>query len=192
MAGVEQGILVHFEDADTSFGQWRNVLIIVRRGRQRLDHVVRQQRAAQEYLRSSDSFALLYVYEPTAELPDRACRFATAKVLAELRPHVTRIGIVFEGDGLRFAMMRVVVRSLGAIFGHDSGRFIGARVEDAARWMTPILAPDGGSIDAAAALVEAVAALRARAPGGARAHTSRTPETVQREVEQARDPAKSR
>jgi hypothetical protein len=76
---------------------------------------------------------LLRVYEPGAELPDRACGQATATMFAQVRSDVACAAVVFEGDGLRFATMRVAVRALGAPFGPSFPRFICTNVDEAAQ-----------------------------------------------------------
>jgi hypothetical protein len=162
MAAVERDLVVYANDADGSFGRWQDVFVIVRRGRLTLESVELQRRTAEEHLQSANALGLLYVYEPTAELPDRASRLATAKVFEELRPRIVCVGVVFEGDGVKFTMMRVVVRSMGALFGQGSKRFICARVEEAAQWMAPLLPRvDGAPVDHAA-LAAAVSRLRGR------------------------------
>ncbi|MGO9838242.1 MAG: hypothetical protein ACLP1X_29020 [Polyangiaceae bacterium] len=163
MPAVEVDSIVYADDADNCIARWHNVLIIIRRRQQTLENVDRTRRAATEYLQSTGGkIGLLHVYEPAAELPDRACRQATAKIFEELRSEVACAAIVFEGDGLRFAMMRLTVRALGALFGASSPRFICTNVDDAARWMQPLLGSGGEPPFSPGTLVEAVARLRGR------------------------------
>jgi hypothetical protein len=161
MLAVDVGSVVYADDADNCIARWHNVLVIIRRGRQTLENIEHTRRAAREYLLGAGrKIGLLHVYEPAAELPDRACRHATAQIFAEVRSQVACAAIVFEGDGLRFAMMRVAVRALGALFGPSFPRFICTNVDDAAKWMQPILSSGGERTFAPSALGEAVARLR--------------------------------
>ena len=153
-------LTVYADDADNCIARWLNLLVIIRRRRQTIENIERTRDAATEYLRSGGKIGLLHVYEAGSELPDRACRQATAKIFEELRSDVACAAIVFEGDGLRFAMMRVAVRALGALFGPSFPRFICTNVDDAAQWMQPILSASGGSTFSPTALSEALARLR--------------------------------
>jgi hypothetical protein len=162
MTTVERDLVVHADDADGAVGCWRGVFIVVRRGRQSLESVELQRRAAEEQLRAPGSVGMLYVYEPTAELPDRACRLATARVFEELRPRIACVAVVFEGDGIKFAMLRVVVRSLGTLFGQSFRRYIGSSVAEAARWMATVMPGTGGPAVDPAELTAAVDRLRSR------------------------------
>jgi len=161
MPAVEVDSIVYADDTDNCIARWHNVLIIIRRRQQTLENVERTRRAAAEYLQGAapGKIGLLHVYEPSAELPDRECRQAIARIFEEFRSDVACAAIVFEGDGLRFAMMRLTVRALGALFGASSPRFICTNVDDAARWMQPFLSSTSESAFPGT-LVEAVARLR--------------------------------
>lgn len=161
MPGADSRPQVYADDADNCIARWLNVLIVIRRRQQTLESVERTGRAATEYLRGAGGkIGLLHVYEPAAELPDRECRQATARIFAEVRSEVACAAVVFEGDGLRFAMMRVAVRALGALFGPSFPRFICTSVDDAAQWMQPLLASGGKPTFSPLILAEAVARLR--------------------------------
>jgi len=161
MPAAEVDEIVYADDTDNCIARWHGVLIIIRRRKQTLENVERTRRAAAEYLEGGGrKIGLLHVYEPAAELPDRACRQAIARIFEELRSDVACAAIVFEGEGLRFAMMRLTVRALGALFGASSPRFICTSVGDAAKWMQPLLASGGEPAFSPGALVEAIARLR--------------------------------
>ena len=161
MLAVDVGSVVYADDAHNCVARWHNVLIIIRRQRQTLENIELTRRAAKDYPGGTQGkIGLLHVYQPAAELPDRACRQATAEIFAELRSRIGCAAIVFEGNGLRFAMMRVTVQALGALFGPSFPRFICTNVEDAATWMQPRLVDVIQPTYSAQALAEAVARLR--------------------------------
>jgi hypothetical protein len=152
---------VYADDADNCIARWLGVLIVVRRRKQTLESLARTRRAAADHLREAGGkFGLLHVYEPGAELPDRACRQATAQMFAELRSEIACAAIVFEGDGLRFTLMRVTVQAFGALFGPSFPRFICTSVADAAAWTQAVLASSREPTFSPSALVEAVAFVR--------------------------------
>jgi hypothetical protein len=144
LPAADSELVVYADDADNSIGRWRTALIIIRRGRQTIEHVERTRKAVTDYIGTSDRrLGLLHVYEPGAELPDRECRRLTANLVAQLGPHIACAATVFEGESLRFAMMRLAVRSLAALSGTTARRFIGADVADAAQWMGTAMASGG-------------------------------------------------
>jgi hypothetical protein len=162
MTTVERELVVHADDADGCVAHWGAVFVVVRRRRQTLESVELQRRAAEEQLRTPGTVGILYVYEPTAELPDRACRLATARIFEELRPRIACVAVVFEGEGIRYSMMRLVVRSLGTLFGQSFRRFIGSSVAEAAGWMATVLPSAGAQQVDPAELAAMVDRLRAR------------------------------
>jgi hypothetical protein len=156
--------LVYADDADNCIGRWRNVLVVIRRGKQTLEHVRRTRDAVAEYCASSSTpFALLHVYEPGAELPDRDCRRATADLMSEFGSRVACAAVVIEGEGLRGTTLRLVVRSMGALLQSSMRRFICARVDEGVAWLVSAL---GSDVDADA-LLDVVTGLRARRPPSA-------------------------
>jgi predicted protein tyrosine phosphatase len=161
MRAVDVGSVVYADDPDNCVARWHNVLVIVRRGRQSLDNIEQTRQAARECLGSTGGqIGLFHVYQPAAELPDRACRQATAQVFAEFQSRIACAATAFEGEGLRFTMMRVTVQALGALFGPSLPRFICTNVDDAAAWMQPRLVTLGGPTYSAHALAQAVGRLR--------------------------------
>jgi hypothetical protein len=164
MLGLDVDLVVYTDDADNCIARWHNVLVIIRRRRQTLENIEQTRRAASEYPGGEGKMGLLHVYQSAAELPDRACRQATAQVFAEFRSRIACAAIAFEGNGLRFAMMRVTVQALGALFGPSFPRFVCTNVADAAAWMQPRLVSVGEPPYSAHALAQAVERLRCGSP----------------------------
>jgi hypothetical protein len=165
------GLVVYVDDEDNSVGRWNDILVVVRRRRQTLDHVKRTRDAITDFCSSSNAhLGLLHVYETTAELPDRECRRATAALLTEFGARLACAATVIEGDGIRTTMLRLAVRSLGALVDSSRRRFICSSTEEGAAWLVSALGADSQ----APALLSVLASLRA-GPRGA----SALPQAVQ-------------
>jgi hypothetical protein len=178
MAAVSPDVTIYADDADNCIARHRHIFVIIRRGRQTIEHVRRTREAIAAYVaeaRGEARLGLLHVYEAAAELPDRECRRATAEIIEELGAHLACGATVIEGDGLRHAMLRLAVRSLSALAATSVRRFIGDSVDEAIRWLGSALPREGAEPIDQVALVAVVTGLRER-----RVRTSALPETVQR------------
>lgn len=76
-----------------------------------------------------EGILVLMVILPTSEPPDHATRVENTRRLRRLQPSVRRLVTVPLGDGLRFIIVRSVVRGMAVTGGWSGKHFVEARLE---------------------------------------------------------------
>jgi hypothetical protein len=106
--------------------------------------------------------AMLTIVEVNAPMPDLPAREAVAGFMRDVGASVRASALVSEGAGFRAAAVRGVVTGLTMLARQPYPHKVFATVDDAGRWLVPLMPPGSAPRPGADALVSAIANLRAQ------------------------------